>query len=65
MKTFTLDGHRNGLLDMLKIFWPFIVGIVALYAVVIGLMIHDGREAAERHQRGMEALVEMRFGEDK
>jgi glucose uptake protein GlcU len=46
---------------MLKIFWPFIVGIVALYAVVIGLMIHSEREAEDQFQRAMEALVELRF----
>lgn len=50
---------------MLKIFWPFIAGIVALYAVLIGLAIYQDQEAEARHQRGMAALVEMYLDGEK
>jgi len=49
---------------MPKIFWLLPVGIVAFYAIVIGLTIHEGREAEKRHQKGMEALVEMYLNAD-
>lgn len=48
---------------MPKVFWILPVLVVAFYAVIIGLAIHEGNEAEERHQKGMEALVEMYFNE--
>ena len=49
---------------MWKAYWVLVVGMVAFYAIVIGLMIHGDRKAEERHQDGIEAILDMYFDRD-